>query len=116
MLIDENGYLKVTDFGFAKILPNEKRTFTICGTPEYLAPESFCNNKRGYGKSVDIWAFGIFLFEMLAGVPPFQSRDPYSIYQNIIKGVLYIPPHFSDHAGDFLRNVLQVDPCKRFDG
>lgn len=63
LLLDSSGYLKVTDFGFAKYVPD--RTFTLCGTPEYLAPEII--NSAGHGKAADWWAFGVLLFEMLCG-------------------------------------------------
>lgn len=66
LLIDKEGHIKITDFGFAKKLEND-RTFTLCGTPEYLAPEIIKGTKIGYGKSVDWWAFGILIFEMLSG-------------------------------------------------
>lgn len=66
LLIGRDGNIKITDFGFAKKLEND-RTFTLCGTPEYLAPEIIKGTKQGYGKSVDWWALGILIFEMLSG-------------------------------------------------
>merc|ERR1719446_1112885 len=66
LLIDEEGHLRLTDFGFAKVIRD--RTFTLCGTPEYLAPEIIQN--IGYGISSDWWALGILTFELLAGYPP----------------------------------------------
>ena len=61
VLIDTKGYLKLTDFGFAKIC--EGRTYTLCGTPEYLAPEILLN--KGHGKPVDWWTFGVLLYELI---------------------------------------------------
>jgi protein kinase A len=69
-LVDKDGYPKVVDFGFAKIIKNSK-TYTLCGTPEYLAPEIVLG--RGHDKSVDYWAFGILLYEMIAGYSPFSD-------------------------------------------
>jgi len=63
LLIAADGYLKLTDFGFAKYI--EGRTYTLCGTPEYLAPEILLN--KGHGKPVDWWCLGILIYEMLAG-------------------------------------------------
>ena len=90
LLIDEAGYLKLTDFGFAKIV--EVRTYTLCGTPEYLAPEMLLN--KGHGKPVDWWTFGILLYEMLAGIDPFADEDPMNIYQKILKGHVKFPRNF----------------------
>jgi serine/threonine protein kinase len=77
ILIDKTGYLKLTDFGFAKYC--EGRTYTLCGTPEYLAPEILLN--KGHGKPVDWWTFGVLLYEMNAGIDPFNDEDPMLIYQ-----------------------------------
>ena len=63
MLIDSDGHIKITDFGFAKAV--EDKTFTLCGTPEYLAPEIIMS--CGHDKGVDWWALGVLIFEMLAG-------------------------------------------------
>lgn len=69
MLIAEDGYLKLTDFSFAKQI--ETRTYTLCGTPEYLAPEILLN--QGHGKGVDWWTLGILIYEMNAGIDPFTD-------------------------------------------
>ena len=66
LLIDKEGHIKIADFGFAKKVENN-RTFTLCGTPEYLAPELIQGAKTGYGKTVDWWALGVLIFEMLSG-------------------------------------------------
>ncbi len=67
VLINYNGHIKLADFGFAKILGDCGRTYTLCGTPEYLAPEIIKGKKKGYSKSVDWWALGILIYEMLVG-------------------------------------------------
>lgn len=76
LLIADDGYLKLTDFGFAKVV--EGRTYTLCGTPEYLAPEILLN--KGHGKAVDWWTLGILVYEMNAGIDPFSDEDPMAIY------------------------------------
>ena len=90
LLIDEVGYMKLTDFGFAKICTT--RTYTLCGTPEYLAPEMILN--KGHGKPVDWWTFGVLLYEMIAGIDPFSDDDPMNIYQKILSGKIYFPKDF----------------------
>jgi serine/threonine protein kinase len=87
VLINTNGYLKLADFGFAKII--DGKTYTLCGTPEYLAPEIILN--KGHGKPVDWWTLGILIYEMLVGIDPFNDDDPMMIYQKIIKGKIKFP-------------------------
>jgi protein kinase A len=87
ILIDVNGYLRLTDFGFAKKI--DGKTYTICGTPEYLAPEIVLN--RGYSKPADWWALGVITYEMLAGIDPFNDTDPMMVFNKIIKGKVKFP-------------------------
>lgn len=91
ILIAQDGYLKLTDFGFAKYLESG-RTYTLCGTPEYLAPEILLN--KGHGKPVDWWTLGILIYEMIAGIDPFNDEDPMGIYQKILKGKVRFPKDF----------------------
>lgn len=72
ILLDEEGHIRLTDFGLSKqgiFKQNEDQTFTICGTPEYLAPEIIMG--EGHGKAVDWWSLGTLIYEMLVGRPPF---------------------------------------------
>ena len=109
LLLDYRGFLKVTDFGFAKVVTD--RTWTLCGTPEYLAPEII--QSKGHGKSADWWALGILIYEMLAGYPPFYDENPFGIYQKILANKLEFPRHFDVHAKDLVKKLLQSDRTKR---
>ena len=111
ILINKNGYLKLTDFGFAKQLENEK-TYTLCGTPEYLAPEIILN--KGHGKAVDWWTLGILLYEMLVGIDPFSDDDPMKTYQKILKGKINFPKTINKDAKSLIKHLLTQDTSKRF--
>ncbi|CAO1631856.1 unnamed protein product [Parajaminaea phylloscopi] len=112
ILLGADGHLKITDFGFAKWVPDV--TWTLCGTPDYLAPEIV--SSKGYNKSVDWWALGVLLFEMLAGHPPFFTEDgnPIKLYEKIIACKVRYPPYFEPAAKDLLKNLLTADLTKRF--
>jgi len=109
LLLTSEGNCKVTDFGFAKRV--EYRTWTLCGTPEYLAPEIILS--KGHGKAVDWWALGILMYEMLAGYPPFYDEDPLGIYQKILEGKIKFPWHFDRHSKDLIKKLLTADLTKR---
>lgn len=110
LLIDNIGYLRLTDFGFAKYC--DGRTYTLCGTPEYLAPEVLMN--KGHGKPVDWWCLGILTYEMLAGIDPFNDEDPMAIYQKILKGKIKFPRDFDKKAKSLVKHLLVADTSKRY--
>eukprot|EP01063_Lacrimia_lanifica_P005218 TRINITY_DN12_c0_g4_i1.p1 TRINITY_DN12_c0_g4~~TRINITY_DN12_c0_g4_i1.p1 ORF type:complete len:334 (+),score=141.00 TRINITY_DN12_c0_g4_i1:115-1116(+) len=109
LLLDIQGHIKITDFGFAKKVP--ERSFTLCGTPEYLAPEII--QSKGHGKAVDWWALGILLYEMLVGYPPFCDESPFRIYEKILEGKLYFPNWIDSRAKDLVKGLLTGDHTKR---
>jgi serine/threonine protein kinase len=82
ILINRLGHIRLTEFSLAKLIKN--RTYTLCGTPEYVSPEII--NGEGYGYSADWWAFGILLHEMCVGFPPFYGRNPFTVYRKILEG------------------------------
>jgi len=119
LLIDAEGYIRVVDFGFAKQVAD--RTYTVCGTPEYLAPELVSG--KGYHKSVDYWALGILIYEMLCGYSPFcdssGNGDQMTICKNILHANLKFPSGFTDRKakavieGLLIRDVNQRLGCLR---
>jgi protein kinase X len=109
ILINSDGHLKITDFGFAKKI--DSRTWTLCGTPEYLAPEII--QSKGHGKGADWWALGILLFEMIAGYPPFYDENPFGIYQKILTGKFEFSYHFNEASRSLISKLLVSDHSKR---
>lgn len=109
LLVDSEGYLKLVDFGFAKRTRN--RTYTVCGTPDYLAPEII--RAKGYSFSVDWWALGVLLFEMTVGYPPFQAQQVSKLHENIIAGRFTCPDHVTSELRLLLHGLIQPDLTRR---
>lgn len=107
LVLDANGYLKLTDYGFAKHV-GPQRTFTICGTPDYQAPEVIM--RRGATRAVDFWAIGVLIFEMLVGEPPFMSKtnDPWDTFRRAMTGRCHVPSYVSEAAADLIYKLLQA--------
>ncbi|XP_037038040.1 cGMP-dependent protein kinase 1 isoform X3 [Bradysia coprophila] len=84
-ILDSEGYVKLVDFGFAKRINPNNKTWTFSGTPEYVAPEIILN--KGHDRAVDYWALGVFIHELLVGKPPFRGRDHMKTYNAILRGI-----------------------------
>ena len=112
ILLDEKGHVKLTDFGLSKILETESdKAFTICGTPQYLAPEVLL--KKGYDKSVDWWSLGCVMYEMLTGKLPFAIKRGIKLNSKIYEKGVVFPKNLTKEAKDLIQNLLVVDPSKR---
>ena len=111
ILIDKEGNIKLTDFGLSKIMPpDEKTTYTMCGTAEYLAPEILFG--KGYDKTCDWFSFGVVLFEMFCGYHPFKSKGQ-KIDPKIYLKKTYIPDKVGKNARDLIEKLFVSNPKKR---
>ncbi|XP_059637771.1 CBL-interacting serine/threonine-protein kinase 6-like [Cornus florida] len=115
LLLDDEGNLKVTDFGlsaFAEHLKQDGLLHTTCGTPAYVAPEVI--GKKGYdGAKADIWSCGVILYVLLAGFLPFQDDNIVSMYRKIYKGDFKCPPWFSSESRRLITKLLDPNPNTR---
>lgn len=111
LLLDINGNICLCDFGLCKEQVDGENTFTLCGSPEYMAPEVL--QGKGYGRSVDWWALGILIYEMLTGLPPFYSEDPVEMGQNILTAPIHFPDHLSKNIMGLIVQLLRRDPSRR---
>ncbi|KAH0786081.1 AGC family protein kinase [Histomonas meleagridis] len=113
ILVDADGHLKITDFGFAKNIENDENnsTKTFCGTLGYLAPEVI--RQKPYTKSVDWWAFGIILYEMLCGHSPFESCNQSELMNMILFSPIDFPSYLSSTSIDLIQKLLNRDNKKR---
>ncbi len=112
VLIDTDGYIKLTDFGLSKEnITNGQAAHSFCGTPEYLAPEIL--KRQGHGKGVDWWSLGAIIFEMMTGLPPFYTKDREKLFYNIKFAELKYPPYISLACKDLLMKLFNKDPAKR---
>ena len=112
ILLDELGHIKLTDFGLSKIMNNieKDKTYTVCGTPIYVAPEVLIG--KGYNKMVDWWSLGVLLYEFLAGYSPYKDQR-IKIDMKIYKKELKQDPLISDIAFDLIKKLCNFDPLKR---
>jgi len=111
LLLNDQGHVKLTDMGLAKVIVG--KTFTTCGTPDYFAPELIAS--KGHTQAVDWWTLGVLTFELLSGHPPFESATPMQIYQKVTKGIQRVafPKKCKGHAETFIKALCQTDPQQR---
>ena len=111
--LDSDGHVCLTDFGLAKEAVHSEHAgaSSFCGTPEYMAPEILM--RCGHGKAVDWWSYGVLLYEMLTGTPPFVGANRTGTYSKILKDKLYLPAYLSQEAKSLLRRLLARSPTKR---
>jgi len=112
-----DGYLKIIDFGLAKMLDQDGATKTYCGTPEYLAPEMI--QQVGHNFSIDWWALGILIYEMRIGVTPFFNKNKNLLLTKIQRAKVIFPDKdkykldYSNEFVDIIEKLLDKDPKKR---
>nr|ABG56236.1 PKG/For protein [Lobesia botrana] len=113
LLLDSKGYVKLVDFGFSKKLQASRKTWTFCGTPEYVAPEVIMN--RGHDISADYWSLGVLMFELLTGSPPFTGADPMKTYNKILKGIdaVEFPRCITRNAANLIKKLCRDNPAER---
>jgi serine/threonine protein kinase len=117
ILVDMNGYLKIIDFGLAKMLDQNDTTKTYCGTPEYLAPEMI--QQTGHNFGIDWWALGILIYEMRIGVTPFFNKNKNLLLTKIQRAKVIFPDKekynldYSDEFVDIIEKLLCKNPANR---
>ncbi|ESO84964.1 hypothetical protein LOTGIDRAFT_236015 [Lottia gigantea] len=112
ILLDAEGHIKLTDFGLSKeSIFEEKKTYSFCGTVEYMAPEVV--NRKGHFTAADWWSYGILMFEMLTGALPFQGNNRKETMTQILKAKLGMPPFLTPEAQSLLRALFKRNPANR---
>ena len=112
LLLDSDGHIALTDFGLSKENFNHRRSYSVCGTWEYMAPEVLCG--KGYDFSVDWWSLGVLMYEMLVGVCPFEGENKKETMAKVMKSTIEYPDSLSSVSISLLQGLLKRNPVKRF--
>lgn len=112
--------IKLSDFGLSRGMDSQSYLKTMCGTPQYVAPEVLSNagpGKEGYNLACDLWSLGVIAYILLCGYPPFHEEKEISLYDQILTADFEFPRdpwvNISEEAKDFVEKLLVVDPSKR---
>lgn len=111
ILLDADGHIRLTDFGLSKEALSDQKTYSFCGTVEYMAPEVI--NRKGHTTAADWWSFGVLMFEMLTGALPFQGTNRKETMMQILKAKLGMPQFLSPEAQALLRALFKRNPANR---
>lgn len=111
IFINDDMKIKLGDFGLATRMDEADRKYTLCGTPNYLAPEILL--KTGHSYQVDVWSLGCIVYTLAVGTPPFETPDLQDTYKRIKENKYTIPSHLSPPLKDFIESMLKADPTQR---
>ena len=110
ILLTKEGHVRIIDFGIAKFL-DEDKTFTLCGTPEYLAPETI--QGEGHGTGADWWSLGVLIYEMAFGYPPFHGNNPFTVYRKILSGSISFPAKCPKKTKSIVKSLCNISRSGR---
>ncbi len=112
VLLDSEGHVKISDFGLSKIMySTNQKTYSLCGTPEYIAPEVIL--RKGYTQAADWFSFGSLIYDMLTGRPPFLSNNKSAMLKNLVSKPVPLPYYLSAQAKSLLNGLFKIDPQER---
>jgi serine/threonine protein kinase len=111
VLIDVDGHVKLADFGLSKIFKTDERSFSFCGSPEYMCPEIL--KREGHNHMVDYYTLGAILYEMLTGLPPYYTNNKNEMTRRILDAELSYPSNLNPEVVELMKGLLDRNPNKR---